>query len=178
MTITFIVYGESRPASFSFGRGVSKKGKPFMYRSVKHKKWMEEIAKQALQHKPDKLMVGAIALSLAFWRRKPSSAGKDWRKAKSPERAAKAAWPVSKPDIASLERPVADALKGIMYRDDSQIVMTHSVKIYAADDEPERVGISIEELHPGADADATWLAHFIKSQEQEDPWDAAAKALG
>ncbi len=192
MKITFIVYGESRPASFSFGRGKSKEGKPFMWKSAKHADWMKAVALQALEHKPEELMRGAVALALVFWRRKPSSAGKDWQKAKSPERAAKAAYPISKPDLTSLERPIEDVLSGLFYRDDSQILLKHSMKCYAGEDEPERVGICVWGFHPKdalelsqdvytpmsrsiRDADAGPLP-ASEPKPQEDPWDAAAKA--
>ncbi len=193
MTITFIVYGDARPASFSFGRGQSKSGKPFMWKSTKHADWMKSVRAQALEHKPEELIVGAVGIYLIFWRRKPSGAGKDWRNAKSPERAAKAAYPISTPDLTSLERPIEDALSGLFYRDDAQIQEKRSFKFYVEDDERERVEITVEALHPlyagcrakDAQRELLGFSHLrefaaeirdILPQEQEDPWDAAAKA--
>ena len=161
MKISLVVYGECRPASFSFGRGQSKSGKPVMWKSTKHAAWMKSIARQALNHKPDKLMVGAVALALVFWRRKPSGAGKDWRNAKSPERAAKAAYPVAKPDLTSLARPVEDALTGLFWRDDSQIITRQCIKLYAKQDEPERVGIAVASFDPSNPFELSQLGNEI-----------------
>ena len=52
-------------------------------------------------------------------------------------------WPTKKPDADNIEKGVYDALNGLAYTDDKQIVMTNTVKVYG----PEaRVEIMIEEL--------------------------------
>lgn len=52
-------------------------------------------------------------------------------------------WPTKKPDTDNIEKGIYDALNGLAYADDKQIVMTNTVKVYG----PEaRVEIMIEEL--------------------------------
>ena len=111
---------------------------------------MERIREQAIAHKPDTLIRGAVWLTLIFWRRKPKSAAKDWRRARTDKSRAKAAYPITRPDLTSLERPVEDTLTGLFWRDDSQIVGKTVRKHYAEDDEPERIGVCVEERLPGS----------------------------
>lgn len=49
----------------------------------------------------------------------------------------------TKPDIDKLIRGIADALTGVLYLDDSQIVETRALKLYGL---PERVEIELEYL--------------------------------
>ena len=52
-------------------------------------------------------------------------------------------WPTKKPDTDNIEKGIYDALNGLAYEDDKQIVMTNTVKIYG----PEaKVEVIIEEL--------------------------------
>lgn len=52
-------------------------------------------------------------------------------------------WPTKKPDADNVEKAIYDALNGLAYEDDKQIVMTNTVKVYG----PEaRVDVVIEEL--------------------------------
>ena len=52
-------------------------------------------------------------------------------------------WPTKKPDTDNIEKGIYDALNGLAYEDDKQIVMTSTVKVYG----PEaRVEVIIEEL--------------------------------
>lgn len=52
-------------------------------------------------------------------------------------------YPTVKPDVLKLARGVEDALTGVSYRDDAQIVDERLVKEYG---HPERVEITIEEI--------------------------------
>lgn len=51
-----------------------------------------------------------------------------------------------KPDLDNLEKSVMDALTGIAWRDDSQVVCKHSEKWVAAGDEQPHCKITIREL--------------------------------
>lgn len=52
-------------------------------------------------------------------------------------------WPAKKPDADNIEKAVYDALNGLAYEDDKQIVVTNTVKVYG----PEaQVDVVIEEL--------------------------------
>jgi Holliday junction resolvase RusA-like endonuclease len=59
---------------------------------------------------------------------------------------------IKKPDLDNFVKAVKDALKGLVYRDDSQIVRLAASKDYG---DPLRVEIRIEELsHERADRDS------------------------
>lgn len=64
---------------------------------------------------------------------------KSWSKAKKRE----AVHYTSRPDIDNLNKAVFDALNGVAYLDDAQIVQVNAVKWYGAEDKTE---VIIEEL--------------------------------
>lgn len=57
--------------------------------------------------------------------------------------------PTKKPDLTKLIRPVEDALKGLFWKDDSQIVATFGQKTFADEDYPEGclVTLLMTEVH-------------------------------
>ena len=55
-------------------------------------------------------------------------------------------YPTVRPDLDKIERLVLDALKGIAWVDDSQVIDFDKVSKRYADDGPPRVEISIEEV--------------------------------
>lgn len=54
--------------------------------------------------------------------------------------------PITKPDADKLERRVLDAMTGIMYGDDGQVVDTHPSKHYAGRDEAPRTEVEVRLL--------------------------------
>ena len=57
--------------------------------------------------------------------------------------------PTTKPDIDKLERASLDAMTGVLFADDSQVVSMHSIKVYA---DPGRApGAEFEVMFEGAD---------------------------
>jgi Holliday junction resolvase RusA-like endonuclease len=59
-----------------------------------------------------------------------------------------AEWKTTKPDLDNLLKSVKDALNGIAYADDSQVVELHAGKIHAAQGEPARTIVTVEEIAP------------------------------
>lgn len=55
----------------------------------------------------------------------------------------RAIYPTNKPDIDNLAKSILDALNGVIYKDDSQVVVLTLQKYY--DDDP-RAEITIEEM--------------------------------
>lgn len=53
--------------------------------------------------------------------------------------------PTKKPDLDNVAKIILDALNGIAYKDDSQVVILHIEKEYA-DDEKPRVEVALREL--------------------------------
>lgn len=99
--------------------------------NVKNKKWAAAVSAMAHKYKPESPWSGPVKLVLIFSLPIPKSLGK-----KVP------ADHVKKPDLSKLTRSVEDALTGIIYRDDSQIVIGHQKKCYA-----RQPGVYIEIWH-------------------------------
>lgn len=85
-----------------------------------NKAWELLVREEAGKHRPPALLLGPIRLSLTFHMKKPKSL---------PKR--KPALPIKKPDLSKMFRSVEDALTGVIYRDDAQIVQGYAEKIYS-----------------------------------------------
>lgn len=103
--------------------------------------WKQEVASRGhAEHGDRPLMGGPLAVSFRFYRVRPAghTGSKGLTKA-----GRETPYPVSKPDALKLARGIEDALTGVVYRDDAQIVEEHLFKFWG---EPARVEIEIEEL--------------------------------
>ena len=78
-------------------------------------------------------MRGPVRIGVRFYMPQPQSRRKE-------------RWPVVKPDLDKLVRSVLDALKGVAYEDDSQVVSFGPVleKVYALPGEPTGAMIYVE----------------------------------
>ena len=90
--------------------------------------WKQCVALQSLEHRPSELMEGPLELELTFHLMRPKSKP---RRVKLPD---------CKPDLDNLEKAVMDALEGLFYRNDSQIVSKTARKVYG---DPPRVDVRI-----------------------------------
>lgn len=77
---------------------------------------------------------GPVAVTLTFTLERPASVS-----------AAVRPWPQVKPDVDKLQRAVLDALTGVVYRDDSQVVALASCKRYGS---PAGVTIDVDAARP------------------------------
>lgn len=104
----------------------------------KVKPWRQQIAGTAIDT-PGMVLwkreQGGVNMTLVFVLARPASLKKSWTVANK------------KPDMDKLQRAVFDALTGIAYEDDSQIVAVHAVKAYGS---PECVEIGINFVSHGA----------------------------
>lgn len=136
--LAFVVHGTPQPAGskrafFRGGRTVvvdaNKKSRPW-------KDVVAQVAGDAMAGRA--LMQGPLELTLRFFVHRPKGHhGKlGFVLASAPR------FPMVRPDVLKLARGVEDALSGVCYRDDSQIVMEHLFKEYG----PERVEIEIRQL--------------------------------
>lgn len=111
------IYGnpkaQARPRFFRRGNFVGT------YEPKDSKGWKESIQLQAIAQKVEFLQ-GALSMSLHFFFMKPKSMPK------------KIYYHVKKPDLDNCVKACKDALKGICYRDDSQIVRLIAEKEYNA----------------------------------------------
>lgn len=82
---------------------------------------------------------GAVSLIIVFIMPRPK--GMVWKSKPMPRKRH-----VSKPDIDNLVKGLKDALKGLAWRDDSQVSGLTAVKLIAAGDERPGVQVVIEEV--------------------------------
>jgi Holliday junction resolvase RusA-like endonuclease len=126
ITMIFEVFGnpvaQSRPRFFRRGSIVGT------YEPSKSKKWKRDIRLQVLSQRP-KFLEGAIELKLNFYFSRPKTLPK------------KVTHHVKKPDLDNLIKAVKDALKGLCYRDDSQIIQIIATKEYTFDAPKVRINI-------------------------------------
>jgi Holliday junction resolvase RusA-like endonuclease len=110
----------------------------------KSKPWKQEVAGAALAQLGDahELSRGPLALELIFYLARPKGhygTGRNAGKVK----ASAPLFPAVKPDTTKLVRAVEDALTGIAWKDDAQVVDQAAKKRYGV---PERVEILVYEL--------------------------------
>src|SRR3989337_562709 len=117
-TITFAVRG--LPATQGSTRAFVVKGKPIITTTTKGlAAWRRLVADGTQNHAPQELWGGPISMRLHFGLPKPKSAPKTKR-----------TWPDKRPDLDKLVRAVLDALTGIVFRDDAQVVRMFASKDY------------------------------------------------
>lgn len=139
--LTVTVYGTARPAGSkrAFIRGkraivtdANPNAKPW-------KQQVAQIAGEAMGDRP--LLEGALRVSFIFVVPRPKGHFTTTGSLSAAGR--RKPYPTVKPDVLKLARAVEDALSGVVYRDDAQIVDERLVKHYG---EPERVEISVRPI--------------------------------
>lgn len=115
----FVIYGAAVPE----GRPrVAKAGKFYrVYTPKKTREWKEYIALQSLEYRPDAPYECPIILQLGFYLPRPKSLPK------------KVVHHIKKPDIENLAKSILDALEGIFYKNDSQVVHLTIGKYYTTE---------------------------------------------
>lgn len=107
------------------------------------KSWQAAVAEQAadaMHGQP--LLQAPLAVSFTFYRPRPKNHYRTGRNADR-VRATAPAWPTTRPDVLKVARATEDAMTGIVWRDDAQIVDEHLVKVWG---EPARLEVSIRPL--------------------------------
>ena len=84
-------------------------------------------------------LTGPLKIEIVFVL--PRTAGQIWKTKPMPRM-----WHSKKPDFDNLEKSVCDALKGIVWIDDSQVCCTSVRKVIAAGDESPHVEFACEQL--------------------------------
>lgn len=110
--------------------------------SAKSKPWKQEVAAAAAAAMlsqsvtEDGLLVdGPLSVAMTFYVPRPQAHyGAKGVKASAPE------YPTVRPDVLKLARAVEDAMTGVVYRDDSQIVLETLRKVYG---EPARCEVIV-----------------------------------
>jgi crossover junction endodeoxyribonuclease RusA len=150
--ITFTVIGHAQPQGST---------KAFMPKGARYpvvtsdnpnlKGWRTLVAYAAQQHASAGPMYGGVHVTLDFALQRPKSLPK------------RQCQHLRKPDIDKLARAVLDALTGILYHDDSEVVHLDVIKRYAAPIEAPSVRITImcAGLAPLAHSSATREAGLL-----------------
>ncbi|MDQ0719776.1 Holliday junction resolvase RusA-like endonuclease [Paenibacillus sp. W4I10] len=135
--ITFTVYGE--PVAQGRPKASTRTGFVKMYDPAKSKDYKDYVRLAASEYAPDALLLGPIGMVLTVYRSIPKSLSK--------KRVALAEAghivPTTKPDVDNYLKGVKDALKGVIWKDDSQVVEVFARKRYSA---RPRIEVKIKEL--------------------------------
>ena len=115
-TYTAIVLGE--PVAQGRPRFSRQGGFVKAYDPAKSRDYKKYVRLVAAQDAPAVPVTGAVVLSLKIYRAVPKSMSKRKREAALAGRLR----PTTKPDVSNVLKGVEDALKGLWYADDSQIV--------------------------------------------------------
>lgn len=136
--ISFFVPGCPQPGGSKKGFVNPKNGRVIITEdNVRSKDWRASVAQAAYENFP-KPLEGALHVIFEFYLQRPKGHfGKKGLRQSAP------LFPTTRPDVLKLSRVTEDAMKGISFRDDSQIVMETLTKLYG-----ERIGarITIHEL--------------------------------
>jgi Holliday junction resolvase RusA-like endonuclease len=136
--VRFTVFGTAAPAG-------SKKAVPMGKRwgviddSKRSRPWKNDVAQQAgLAMAGRGVLREPIGVEFRFFVNRPKGHfGKRGLLPSAPK------YPARKPDVLKLARAVEDALSGVVYNDDAQIVHELLVKEYG---EPERVEVTVRSM--------------------------------
>ena len=133
--VHFTVYGQALPKGSA--RAFMPKGAKFPVvtsdtRGLKD--WERKISSVAQGVADGRLMLGPIILSLAFYLDRPKSLPK------------KVVHHAKRPDLDKLIRAATDALNGVVWKDDAQVVSIFATKNYASEsDDAPRVEFDVRE---------------------------------
>jgi len=138
--IEFTVYGKPAPAGSKKGFYNAKARRVIITDDSKHSRpWKAQVSDAAAEAMDGRVLInGPLELRLAFYVPRPK--GHFGAKGVRPSAPVS---PAVKPDLLKLARAVEDALSGIVYRDDAQIVRELLAKQYG---EPARVVVQAIEL--------------------------------
>jgi len=164
--IRFCVLGTAQTAG-------SKRG--FIYKSKKDGKqhvaisddnpkgqsWKHAVACSAREVHSESLLDGPLAVTMRFYRPRPKG---HFGKSGLSKAGAESPWPAGRPDVLKLARCSEDALSGVIWRDDAQIVEEHLFKHWG---EPARMEIEIREVERAS----VGLFDSVKLQDMPAPWE-------
>jgi Holliday junction resolvase RusA-like endonuclease len=153
--VDFTVYGKAEPGGSKLA-GQRKDGTRFVRDdNPKVKEWMGRVAAVAADAMDgEALLTGALTLRITFYVVRPAGHLGTGRNAGTVKRSAPE-HPTTRPDLTKLVRAVEDALKGVVWRDDSQVVWQQVGKTYAAPPhERARCEVEVTAVPLAADFDA------------------------
>lgn len=137
-SVSLTVHGTPQPKGSARGFVLKKKGqKPraIVTSANPNLRAWEDSIRYAAQDVADEFFDGAVALHVAFYIQRPKSISEKKRP-----------YMTTRPDLSKCIRGVEDALTGILWKDDAQVVTITASKAYAGVREPSRAVITITEI--------------------------------
>ena len=141
MRISFVVFGQAITQGNKRGMPVYSKGKPLMRNgrqvtrviegNPKVYEWRQQVAEVATEHCDGEPTLEPVRLTMTFTRPRPKGHYGTGRNASKLKPSAPK-YPTTKPDTLKLARAVEDALSGIVYKDDSQVVDHRLYKVFGS----------------------------------------------
>lgn len=135
--IKFAVLGE--PVAQGRPRATTINGRVRMYDPKKSSDYKKYVRLVASQYAPSKLLEGPLSMTVTVYR--PSL--KSFSKKKAREAEDGLLRPTTKPDVDNYVKGIKDALKQVIWKDDSQVVDLRVSKYYS---EKPRIEVEIEPL--------------------------------
>lgn len=135
--IQFTVFGE--PVAQGRPRATTINGHVRMYDPKKSREFKQYVRLVASEHCPEKLLEGPVSLVVRVY--KPTLKSFSKKKKSAAERGELR--PVTKPDVDNYVKAIKDALKQVIWKDDSQVVDLRVSKYYS---EKPRIEVEIEAL--------------------------------
>lgn len=129
MRVSFTV--EGNPVPKARARTVRKGGRTWSFTPKKVAVWEKAVKEEASKHFTEPFN-GPVALSLAFYMKRPKSRKKD-------------NYVMTTPDLDNLEKAFLDGLNEVAYMDDKQVVVKNAVKRYCVTGQP-RVEVVVSAL--------------------------------
>jgi crossover junction endodeoxyribonuclease RusA len=135
--IAFTVFGHPQTAGSKKGFFNKNLGRVMIVDDNSNSRvWKEQVSSKAREEYTGDLLRCPIKLTLTFYAPRPKGhMGTRGLRASAPP------YPITRPDVLKLARAVEDALTGVVYGDDSQIVTELLMKRFG---EPARVEIEIQ----------------------------------
>lgn len=99
--------------------------------------WRDIVAWEARRAWTDPPLAGPVSVHLNFIMPKPKSAPKRRR-----------TLPAKRPDLDKLYRACLDALSGVLYADDAQVVILNGSKVYVEEGGSVGVGVTVGRIEP------------------------------
>lgn len=142
--IRIVVYGVAQPAGSkrAFVRGGRAHVVDDNPKSRPWKQTLAVMAGQAMEGRP--LLQGPLEVDFTFVVARPK--GHLGARGNLNTRGRATPYPITRPDVLKLTRGAEDALTGVVWHDDAQIVAEHLFKTYG---DPPRVEIYIRQLQGG-----------------------------
>ena len=137
--IEFIVYGE--PVAQGRPKTAVVQGRAIVYDPKKSSEFKRDVKVIAQVHVPDELLTGPLEMTIKIYRPIPQSMSQTKREQALREELL----PAKKPDLKNYVAGIEDALEGVLYVNDSQIVRygTGTGKYYG---DPPRIEVGVKQL--------------------------------